>query len=365
MANNERVSQLVELFATDLQPDDVVLATDTSQKESKKIEIGQLLLYFENSGSYLLYHALTSLTASYVAGSGVDGAVAVASSATRSISSSYSDRSVSSSYASSTSFAAFAANSYTSTTNADTASFLKYTGGPNGTSSYAVNSFVSDIALTASYLLWVGGGFINGTSSYALTSSISTISSFASQSFSSSYSIWADQSFSSSWATSSIISIFSTSSSYSSGSDFSTSSSFASQSLTASYFYGYSEPIKAWATITWNNLGVTSPQLHTNYNIFAFIYANRIIDASNTTFYDQFQVFFASPLQNTNYVLMGQCNNPYGSYKQLSFPMMHPIYSNKTTTGFTMSISSISSSNDWYSSSAYVNPMMTFQILGL
>ena len=362
-SGNERVSQLVELFASDLQFDDVILATDTSQKESKKVEIGQLLLYFENSGSYSAYSALTALTASYVAASNVNGTVAVALNSTRSISSSWSPYAISASNAVSASFTTYAQTSYISTSIANTASYLEYPN--NSTASYAINSLLSSYTNTASYLQYING-FINGSSSYALTCSTAIISN---------NSLKANTSLSSSWATSSITSlsssyssysVYSLSSSYSSCSVYSTSSSFASQSLTASYLIGFVGPTKAWAQIIWNSLEVNAPTIYNNYNIASFIYSNRFSSPDTTTYYDQFLVSFQTPLANSNYILVGTAYAGY-SYIAPAYPILDPFHANRTTLGFTMSVATPSDVN-WYGAvSGFYGqriPQMSFQILG-
>lgn len=353
--NNERVSQLVELFATDIQTDDILLATDTSQKESKKVEVGQLLLYFEKSGSYLSYNSVQAQTASYVSGGSIDGAANIAIIASSSVSASYASRSFSSSYAKTASWASFAETTLATSTNADTASFLKYTGIPNGTASYANSSFISYLSTSASYLLFVPG-VINGSASYAQTSSVSLSSSFSSQSISASYAPFTQvYQESCSWASSSI------SSSYSDTSSTCVSSSFAQRSETSSYFDGFSEPVKAWAMVTWS-VGKSTPFIVNNYNLSSITWLNRVTSFAGTTYWDQFGVSFQSPLQNANYILIGNGDKPYG----ISFPvsmMIHPTAS-KSTSGFTMSIASAASS-DFYTTYSGAYAIVNFQILGL
>ena len=182
MANNERVSQLLELFEVELQPNDIFLMTDTSQHESKKLEVGQLLLFIENNGTFYAYHAITADTASYVASSNIDGIVGVAAIASSSISASWAQNAV-------------AAN----ITNAQTASYLLYSP-TNGTASYAINANTANTASLASKLFF--NGQPNGTSSWSQTASVSISSSIASASWASVSSSFAQ---SASWASSSVV----------------------------------------------------------------------------------------------------------------------------------------------------------------
>jgi len=169
MANNERVSQLVELSTAELSSHDLLLITDMSQKESKKLKLGQLLSYVEISGSFDIDHSTNADTASYILGSGVNGAVALATSASYSITSSYSSLSNSSSYAKTASIALASV-----ATNANTASYLLYSGSVNGTASYSLRSQITDFASSSFNLIYSGQP--NGTASWAIkaVSSVST-----------------------------------------------------------------------------------------------------------------------------------------------------------------------------------------------
>ncbi len=223
MSNNERVSQLIELYATDLSSNDVFLVTDMSQLESKKLEMGQLLYYIENSGSF---YVKISDTASYVSSSNVDGIIPVANVASQSISSSYisssnvdgiipvanvSSQSVSSSFSNFSISSSYSVNADTSsysswciqnTVDSDTSSYLLYQGFANGTSSYSMVSSFSDNSISASYSPFSDSatsasyssgsdiatysdnlnyyGLPNGTSSFSISSSNSTYSNTSS-----------------------------------------------------------------------------------------------------------------------------------------------------------------------------------------
>jgi hypothetical protein len=72
---NEKVSNLTELTAAEIQSNDLFCIVDTSAKESKKMQSYQLSLYLSASGSLYALHAITSDTASYalsVAGSSIN-----------------------------------------------------------------------------------------------------------------------------------------------------------------------------------------------------------------------------------------------------------------------------------------------------
>lgn len=211
---NERVSQLVDLLASDIQPDDVFLVTDMSQRESKKLEVGQLLLFIENSGSFFAYHSTISDTASYVLATNVVGTVATALNASQSVSSSWANNAGSSSYASLANTASYSNFCVTSTTNAQTASFLQYTGTPNGTASFAVNSQFSATATTALNLFYNGNP--NGTASFAVSSSTTLLANNATN------------------AAASVSSSFTTTASYSHQADGATNSDTSSISVSSS-----------------------------------------------------------------------------------------------------------------------------------
>lgn len=180
MANNEKVSQLVELFASDFQSNDVFLITDTSQKESKKVELGQLLLFIESSGSFQSYHSVLADTASYISVNNINGIIPFSTNSSQSISSSWASSSISSSYSGTSSYASTASFilGASSITIVPTASFLQYQGFPNGTASYALQSSLASDASTA-YNLFYNGVTPNGTASYAMFSSASISSSYA------------------------------------------------------------------------------------------------------------------------------------------------------------------------------------------
>ena len=323
MANNERVSQLIGLSASDLQTEDILLITDMSQKESKKLELGQMLLFIESSGSFIAYTSLQADTASYISVNNIDGIVPVALVASQSISASFATRAMSSSYATNTSTSSYSAFCNISITNSDTASYLKYSGNPNGTASYALNALASDVSTNSQFLIYTGGN--NGTSSYAINAR---------------------------------------SSSYAVTSSYAVISSYAES---ASYLIGDYNPIKAWAQVTFSTTGASAnefPELYMNFNISDIRFLN---DFTATDKWTQFGVNFINPLPSINYTLIGIGYQPYGSDEPAGI-ILHPIYSNRTVLGFTMSISTVDAS--WYAPTTGIYPSnehsyISFQILGL
>jgi len=345
MPNNERVSQLIELFAADLHSEDLFLVTDMSQRESKKLEMGQLLLFIENSGSFNAFNANFAATASYVAGGNVDGMVDVANISSQSLSASWAAVALSSSYATTASFATFALSTLTGVTSADTASFLKYTGVPNGTASYAIKAAASDTTTTAFNLFY--NGTPNGTASWAVRASNSDNSLTSSYADSFSVGPWSSTSTvypltirgsGNDWASlfvsgtvdsgifyirtydngtepiifqtydanggavpvnrvsinyrnansgSTVMTVHgeitasSFTSSISNAVGFLGTASFAE---TASYISVFNNPIKAWACVTWS-VGKSTPKVFQNSNINTFTFLNFFTSAGNATYY--------------------------------------------------------------------------------
>lgn len=222
---NERVSQLQDLFDYDVQPNDLFLVTDVSKRESKRMEVGQFLSYIERSGSFFAYHSNGADSSSYIKSSNIDGIVAEASLSTQSLSASFTVRSVSSSYALHSDTASYSQFCVISQDMANSASYLVYSGTPNGSASYAMKSLSSDNSTTALNLLYFG--VPNGTASYAITSSY--LNNTVSYSVSSSY---ASSSF---LTTSSSYAMTSDTSTYALTSDTSNTSNTSSYALTSSY----------------------------------------------------------------------------------------------------------------------------------
>ncbi len=166
---NERVSQLQDLFASDVQPNDLFLVTDVSQRESKRMEVSQLLLFIESSGSFFAYHSNIADTASYVKSSNIDGIIAESTLSTQSLSASSAVTSISSSYALNSSTASYSSFCVTTQDIANSASYLIYSGTPNGTSSYSMLSNVANVSNLSTNLFYNGNP--NGTASFAMTAS--------------------------------------------------------------------------------------------------------------------------------------------------------------------------------------------------
>lgn len=167
ISGNKRVSQLVELTSAEVQSDDLLLIIDSTARESKRIRASEFAIWLEGTGSIIQL----AETASYVKGSNVDGAVALATLAnTASIATlaQTSSQAISASYSVLSGTASFALSS--SSEHSNSASFLNYFGTPNGTASYSVHSANADASTVSSFLLYFG--VPNGTASYALTTDL-------------------------------------------------------------------------------------------------------------------------------------------------------------------------------------------------
>ena len=334
---NEKVSQMTMLTAAEIAASDIFLVGDMSAQESKRMTADQLLLYFESSGSFNALTAIQSSTASYILGSRVDGSV---------VSSSFSSNTVSSSHAVRSDIAV--------------------------TASYAVAVAASSASLSASFI--IGNGAASGTASYAVRSGTATTAILA-----------ANMSFpNTSTASYSISSSTSVSSSYSQTSSFadrSNTASFALGIATASYanVAGYANdfnsPIKAWAMITWSvGQSYSTPSgnsnVYMNNNIAGFTYLSNF--ASSTYYYFNYGIVFSNALPSNNYILIGEAYAPY-YHPQKGDVIFHPVYSNRTTTGCTMSIALDAALtvpvSDWFvvisgSYPADQWPYLTFQVIG-
>ena len=175
MANNVKISQLVELTAGEVKSDDLLLIIDVHAKESKKIQASSLASWLNVSGSFVIDHARLSDTASYIFGYNVNGDVSSAIFATSAISSSWASRSFSSSHALTAAFAqsggggvtpggsydiscswasrSLNANNANNAVSSNYTTFLVYSP-TNGTASYSIKSGLTDKTIkadTASY----------------------------------------------------------------------------------------------------------------------------------------------------------------------------------------------------------------------
>jgi len=325
MANNEKVSDLLVLYASDLQSNDILLATDVSARESKKLEVGQLLLFIESSGSFFAFDSAHANTASYVSASNIDGIVSITTNASHSISSSWSDQSLSSSHALNSNSASYSLLCVV--TDSDTASFLNYTGIPNGTASNAMTSSYSVESLGALNLLYFGAD--NGTASYAISSSNANTSSY---------------SVTSTNADTSLISI---SSSYSDASLYSNSSGqslTSSLSLTASYFANYGPKFINPITV----VSTTSATGFLTFNCSAYVPAGTqtvILDGwaiNNTTDPAGF-LYIRSSVTGPSYVLTAYKSSGGGDNVASGAQGSFPILSYNGTSSFQYNVTQISS----------------------
>ena len=168
--SNKRVSQLVELTAAGLRPDDLFYIIDVNAKEGKKIRISEIGSYLNVSGSLIAIHSELSDTASYILGNNVHGDVAGAIFSLSALSASWSALSVSSSYA--------LTASYSLNGNAGTSSAVSSSWAASSISaSYALKSSISDLSAQTSFLIYTGAN--NGTAAYAITSQNVLSSSYA------------------------------------------------------------------------------------------------------------------------------------------------------------------------------------------
>jgi|ERR1035437_2531717 hypothetical protein len=311
---NEKVSQMTSLTAAGLAPDDLLLITDISAKESKKMTAADFLIYIESTGSFFASNATLSDTTSYILGSGVDGMVKSSSYSINSTTSSFSLKSNLSDTSSYTKTASYAISSNNSSTTADTSSFLLYSGFPNGTSSFALSSNTSNVSNTSTNLLYIPGTTFN-TASYALSSSTSNTS------------------------------ISSNTASYSNSSSNSTNSITSSYSLTAataSNLFGFTDHIKAWCNVSWS-VGAAYTQQIASFNLkpqigdgvennggIKYLGFNPYTPAPSTDYTIFFGISFQNPLLSNKYSFLGSGNT-----------YMDPIIAKPTIYGFTMSISPV------------------------
>lgn len=167
---NKRVSQLVELTANEVQPADLFLIIDTTAQESKRIQASELSTWLNLSGSNFVPNAINAQTASFVLGSNVFGSVNSSNTATSASTALLSNQAASATSASnalSASYALTASFALNGGGQSVSASFLNYSGVPNGTASYAVNAANANASQTSNFLSYFGGN--NGTASYAIT----------------------------------------------------------------------------------------------------------------------------------------------------------------------------------------------------
>lgn len=406
---NERVSQLLELYAGELASSDLFLITDMSQRESKKLPLSSLMEYIENSGSFIATDAATAETASYVAGVNVHGTVTSASYSARSSLSDSSSYSVKSSQTDSASHAAYASvagalaggigtvvsSSHALRTdwadNAAITSYLYYSGVNNGIASTALTASYSDLfslgysgadptvlrpinmygAVNDGVQLFFSGSiddgylyfrtFDNGTEGYKWQTHQSSgggpiIDRMWLTHVTSSYGtaklrVYGDVSASAYTAsiTNGQVGFVGT----------------ASHALTASSLVSTYASIKAWAWVTWSAGHVSSCSLYKGSNIGTVTYmTSSHPDASNTI--DHFTVTFNNTLPTNDYMFLGStfaCSANYSGTPIDGKVTLFPLWSTwqpRLTTDFTMSLWTLNSVRSlFYSGFTQVN----FQIV--
>ena len=198
---NKRVSELSPITAAEVAVNDLFLLADVSAIESKKLTATELGVYLQpyitssatsswatnaKTASYLLYQGFVNGTASYALTSSFN----ISSSHARwADTASHALFALSASYARSSSYALTASYALTSSVQlihssafadyAKSASFLIYTGIPNGTASYAILANNANNAKTSSFLIGpLGTGAAGGTASFALSCSLARSASF-------------------------------------------------------------------------------------------------------------------------------------------------------------------------------------------
>lgn len=334
---NERVSQLLEIYAGDLALNDLFLVTDMSQHESKKLELTQLMAYIEASGSFTAVTAVTALTAAFVLGSNVSGPVTsasyadyalIADSSSYALSAKSASRAVTTWYAETASYFLGGVVSTTSASHADradwadntgNASFLYYSGTPNGTSSWAMSGSATRYANSSSYAQ---------SASVSISSSRATTASFSEQAGSSSY---------------------------------------TEQAGSASYVTTNASPVKAWACVTWSVADAAQPVIYQSHNIANITWWKTIdlgAPPGSAGYWDLYYVDFVTPLPHINYTCHGMMVGTLGYYGigvGVS-PVMAMPYESRSINGFTMSINTGTGINRTIAFGGFTTA--NFQILG-
>lgn len=229
---NKRVSELVQITSGELSSADLLLLSDVSAQESKKLTLGELNSYILTdgnlSGSFFgtaswsnnsqtaslllgtVQSASFALTASYALNGGSGGMTTSASWASSSLSSSFSTTASFAQNVRSAATASFATSSKFS----DTASFVTYTGTNNGTIYNAINAVTATSATTATNATnatsasFAISASVARSASFSATSITAASASFASFAATASVGITTNIQSSASWASSSISASF-------------------------------------------------------------------------------------------------------------------------------------------------------------
>lgn len=319
---NEKVSQMVSLTAAEVASDDLFLIVDTSAKESKKINVSDVLAYLEATGSFMAAHATLADTASFIQGTGVFGQVASASLSQTSVSASHAlraDNAITAAFA-------LAGGSGTGGTTIVTGSTYPITASSATSASYAVNSTFASSSNVALSLKYTGGN--NGTASYSITSSNAITSSYA---FNASTSDSASNALSSNTAV---------------------TASFALNTPQTSL-------VKAYAWVTWSSAAgkfvATSASLYRSYNISSFEYQSTFTTGSISL--DFFLVQFTTPMTTDAYVYVG---NVLGfNLSSMTATSFTSPYQPRDTNQFTCSVLM----NTSQESNFYQSGTLTFEVL--
>lgn len=246
---NKRVSELSQITAAELSTSDLFLVADLyPNPESKKLTVADLTTYLLSGGNLsgsFYGTASWSETSSYALNAPIQSSASYATTAGTAANSTsasyaaYASTATSASYSTNAATASIAlvtsattASYATQSTFANTASFLLYTGTPNGTASYAAK------ALTASYVI-SGSGGSSVSSSYATTAGNSLSSSYLKYSGipngTASVALVAGSATSATTAVSSSFASYAQTASFGITTNIQSSASWASQSISASY----------------------------------------------------------------------------------------------------------------------------------
>lgn len=326
---NEKVSQMPSLSAAEASVNDLLMIVDTSALESKRISMGDVITFMSSTGSFTATTAISAQTASFVLGQNVFGQVKSASISQTSISSSHADRAdqsitaITSSFALSTVFSNAGTTLFTGSTYQITASAAR-------SASNSINSTFASSSTVALNLKYTG--IDNGTSSYSILSTNAVTSSYT---LTASNALLAN------------------------------TASFVVNAQTASYLTTGIPLIRAYAWVTWS--GVTGKfntnTLYQSYNISSFTYTDTLVAGRLNA--DHFIVQFDTPVNNTNYIFIGNIvgiNTTTGINGFYTASVNVNPSHNRYTTGFTCSIVL----RDSAQSTFYLNSAsLTFQILGM
>jgi hypothetical protein len=88
--------------------------------------------------------------------------------------------------------------------------------------------------------------------------------------------------------------------------------------------------------VTWSyGASGTQPSLYYSNNISSIRYVSNFTDGGYAWY--KYGIEFSNVLSSTEYMLLGDCYSPYNIPERTSV-VFHPVYSNRTTASFTMSL---------------------------